>query len=152
MTNNYNTLLEDYKISKKRTNVLVNNIMRTRMIYHNILDMIPGGWDVELSPGHIDMIPVDEFVTIDVFDKITKKFTRIFNTNPYVHINKEDIDSSFYLYVGNHDSVIFTIRSKNTEKCDFEIVTETYQTTKPVGYCKLIADKNYLNEVNEHRR
>ena len=146
--NKYKEKLRDVRFCARR-------IMFKNMIFQNVIDLIPKGWNIEpIDWGYGYKLKPDANIDISLadFDKIITKFAKMINKEPSVSISEDYMEASFGLSTNmNHEfyySVYFEFVVGNTEKCDFETVTEEIKKSVPTGYCKLLAEKKFLQRIN----
>jgi len=157
--NNKEVFLKDYRDRLKQARKVGKKMFIERMVAQNIRDIIPGCWKIEymgyvtglhISPINKDASLVEEFV------KLTKKLAKTFQKEPYMNVDKEQLNASFYCYLGFNkefspwESVLIDVFVGNSEKCDI-IVTKTMEEVEHqelTGYCKVLKEKKFLEENN----
>lgn len=144
-----------YKETLREVKVCARRIMLKNMIFQNVSDLIPKGWNTEsLGWGYgYKLKPnTDMNISLADFDKIMTKFAKKINTEPHVYISEDHMEASFGLCTNMnsefYNSVYLEFVVGNTEKCDFETITEQVTKSAPTGYCKLLAEKRFLQTTN----
>ena len=141
-------LVSEYHSRKRSLRELSSHVALTRMVYHNINDLIPRQWNVEITgEKYIKISPAVNNVDASQFDKLTAKLAKAFQKQPYMHVDRDSFCASFYVYPfregWNSKYVSIDITTDNKENCDFietESVVKSYEAT---GYCKVLQERQY---------
>lgn len=129
-------------------------LMINRMILQNIEDLIPYHAKIEVPDVSHITIKMPENTTVQTFVKKATKIARMLNSDPYKGIGKKEIIASWHIYISDRfgesqdpaTSINLILTTANTEKCDLVETVETYHSYKLTGYCKSIAEANFVGK------
>jgi len=146
---NYEPFVSSYKSKKKALREHSYKLMLTRMVLHNIQDIIPTMWHIDSNYTSCITINPKPGIepTVKDFDKLCAKITRYVRKKPYMNVDKQSFNATFYVYPGfinrNLDYVMIDVTSENKENCDFIEKTVETKIYEPSGYCAIIANRQY---------
>lgn len=155
--NNREVFLSDYRYKLKQARRVGERMMLTNMLYDNVKDLIPSCWKIEPSYcAGLRISPVDDKASmVDQFVKLNKKLAKTFRKEPYMIVEKDILNSTFYCRLNYNDKykykpLIIDIYVGNTEKCEIieTTVVEEVVHTELTGYCKMIKERKYYEESN----
>jgi len=146
---NYDIYVESYKNKKRSVRDHSKKVMLTRMVIHNIKDIIPTMWEIRSDyVASITINPKENIEpTVKDFDKLCARLTRCLGKKPYMTVDKSSFNASYYIYPSFitkcWECINIDITTDNKENCDFIEKTVETKIYEPSGYCAIIANRQY---------
>jgi len=142
----------DYHYAKRTLRSISSKVMVARMVADNIADLIPKEWQLQNNGSYyLHFRPAEgSGVTAADLDKLAKKLSKAFNTEPTKTVTPETIDFTWWSYPSFmerwnwKESVMIEFVIGNTEKCDFVVKRKMRKVSESTGYCKALQEKKYL--------
>jgi hypothetical protein len=144
---------DEYRRYKDYIKEFSKKMMLSRMVFDNLSDLIKNGWNMMPYSGYsgIRIVPCEGItIAVDDFDKFVAKMAKIFRKEPYMNVEENSINATFYIYPNMNDDtnnwphVMIDIRTDNTETCDVTYEEYTAKRAIVTGYCKALQEKKYL--------
>ena len=146
---NYEPFVSSYKSKKKALREHSYKLMLTRMVLHNIQDIIPTMWQIDSNYTSCITINPKPGIepTVKDFDKLCARLTRCLGKKPYMTVDKSSLNASYYVYPSfitkYWECINIDITTDNKENCDFIEKTVETKIYEPSGYCAIIANRQY---------
>ena len=147
-----NDFLQQYKNQKRQFLQYVKCVFANNMVLQNI--DVPEGWVAEAHTFGVRITPQwidgnERPVLADEFDRVVRKISRNFRSEPSIEIDKERMNADWWLYPKfERKTVMYPVnidlRCGNTEACELiekEVVVKKYELT---GFCKALAEKKFV--------
>jgi len=156
-----NSYKNAFRQAKEGLRNIVLSIMMSKMVFDVLNEIVPSNWAIKPDywRGDLRVTSACEEIkpTPNELDKLVAKIAKYFNTEPSISIDENSVSASINIYrskkLGSYSTeygaaVTIAISTSNTEKCEITYKRKMRKIPILSGYCKELAEKKYLPQVN----